>query len=70
VDRFSLVSEEQIKHAMRLLILEEHILVEEAGAVPIASLIKDKDKIKGKNIVLVICGSNISKDALMSVLDA
>lgn len=69
IDQFSLVSESEIRGAMRTLIFDEHLLVEGAGAVPLAALKKNKDTIRGKKIVLIICGGNVSQKVLKSVLE-
>ncbi len=68
VDHYLTVSEEEIKQSIKLLLFKEHLLVEGAAAVPLAALIKNKDTIKNKNIVLVICGGNINQENLIAIL--
>ena len=68
VDDYILVSEEEIQHSIRLLLFNEHLLVEGAAAVTLASLINNKNKIKNKKIVLVLCGANISEDQLKRII--
>lgn len=68
VDRFVLVSEEEIAEAMRLVIGHHHMLVEGAAAVPVAALLKDGRRLAGKNVVLVLCGANVSLEVLRRVL--
>lgn len=68
IDRFLLVSEEEIEEAMRLLIGRHHMLVEGAAAVPVAAFLKDGRRLAGKNVVLVLCGANVSLEVLRRVL--
>ena len=68
VDDFVLVSEDEIKNALTLLIDKHHLLVEGAAALSVASFIKLKDRFKDKNVVLVISGNKISLETLRSVV--
>ena len=68
VDHSILVSEEEIKDALKMMIYEHGKIIEGAAAVTIASLIKDKDRFKGRKVVLVICGSNIDIAKLKKIL--
>ena len=68
VDDWVLVSEEEIAGAMRLLIEGEHLLVEGAAAVPVAALLKTRDRWRGKQVAVVLCGGNVSLETLAGVL--
>lgn len=68
VDDFSLVSENEIRSAIRLMIEQHQILIEGAAALPVASFLKEKDRFTGKSVVLVISGRKISLDKLKQVL--
>ena len=59
VDEAVLVSEEQIKKAMRL--LYEHLgwIIEPSGATSFAALIEQSERIRGGNTVCVITGSKV-----------
>lgn len=59
VDDMLLVKEESIAMAILLFLERKKLVVEGAGAVPLAALIENKDKFRGKRIVLVISGGNI-----------
>ena len=59
VDEMLLVKEDSIAMAILLFLERKKLVVEGAGAVPLAALIENKDKFKGKKIVLVISGGNI-----------
>jgi len=68
VDDYILVSEDEIKNAIVMLIKSHHFLVEGAAGVALASLLKNADKFHGKNVVVILSGSNISLDTLKAVL--
>lgn len=68
VDQFTLVSEEQIREAIKLMIEKHSKLVEGAAAVAVASFLKSIEQFSGKVSVIVICGGNISLKQLRSVL--
>ncbi len=68
VDTYVLVSEDEIKNAMRLFMESQHMMIEGAAGVAIASYLKLKNQFVGKNVVIIICGANISLDTLKTVL--
>jgi threonine dehydratase len=68
VDDYILVSEEEIRHAMRLFIETHHMLIEGAAAVPLAALLKMPERFEGKTVIIVLCGANISLETLKSVI--
>jgi threonine dehydratase len=68
VDRYLLVSEEEIREGMRLVIDRHHTLVEGAAGVAVAGYLKDRGRRKDGNVVIVLCGANISRDRLKEVL--
>jgi len=68
VDDFVVVSEEEIKKAL-ILILETHsLLIEGAGALSVASFIKEIERFQNKNVVLILSGLRISLDKLREIL--
>lgn len=69
VDDFVTVTEEEIAHSLRLFIKSHHMLIEGAAAVAIAAFLKQAEKHRGKNVVLVLCGANIGFDTLKKILD-
>ena len=68
VNDFILVSEEEIKEAIKLVLEKHFMLIEGAGALTVASFMKAKESFKGKNVVLVISGAKISMDILKEIL--
>jgi len=67
-DEFVVVSEEQIAEAMRGLIDAHHMLPEGAAGVALAGLLASGDKYRDKNVVVVICGGNVSRETLKKVI--
>ena len=68
VDRYVVVTEEQISHAMCEFIDSHHMLLEGAAGVAIAGFLDVAGDYKGKNVVVVICGGNISRETLKKVI--
>lgn len=68
VSRYVVVTEDQIAHAMREFIDSHHMLLEGAAGVAIAGFLEVADEYKGKNVVIIVCGGNISRDTLKKVL--
>ncbi|MHB8501692.1 MAG: threonine ammonia-lyase [Candidatus Acidiferrales bacterium] len=69
VDDVVLVSEEQMLRAIEMLLVEEHILAEPAGAASTAALLAARTDY-GENAVLVVSGANISRDVLRRAIGA
>jgi len=63
LDDVVLVSEEQMLQAIELLLVEEHVLVEPAGAAATAALLHTPADY-GENAVLIMSGANISREVL------
>ena len=68
VDDYILVTEEEIKEAIRLVIEKHYILIEGAAALSVASFIKEKERFKNKTVVLIISGSKIGLQTLKGFL--
>jgi threonine dehydratase len=68
VDDFVLVSEQEIKEAIRLIIEKHFSLVEGAGALSVAAFLQQKEIYKRKTVVLVLSGSKIALDQLKEVI--
>ncbi|GIK41234.1 MAG: serine/threonine dehydratase [Chloroflexota bacterium] len=68
VDDYVLVSEEEIKAAMRLAIETQHMLIEGAAGVAVAAYLKTAERFRVQNVIIVICGANISLETLKSIL--
>ncbi len=68
LDDFVLVSEQEIRCAILLLLQHTHNLAEGAGAAPLAAALKLKERLRGRNVVLVLSGGNLSLATLREVL--
>lgn len=68
VDRSLLVTEEEIKDAMRLVIGRHHTLIEGAAGVAVAGYLKDRHRHRGRTVAIVLCGANIALERLKEVL--
>jgi threonine dehydratase len=68
VDDFILVSEAEIRAAIRLILTEHHLLIEGAAALPVAALLKESERFRGREVVLVLSGAGIGIDTLKDIL--
>ena len=70
LDDFVLVSDDDLRVAVRLLLDKAKTLAEPAGASPLAAALQLRDQLKGKKVALILSGGNISPDELRQCLDA
>jgi len=68
VGKYLVVTEEEIAHAMREFIDSHHMLLEGAAGVAIAGFLQVAKEYNNKNVVIVICGGNISRETLKKVI--
>ncbi len=68
VDDFVLVDDGEIEAAMRLLALKAKLVAEGAGAASLAAVYKLKERLKGKKVVGILTGGNITKERLLATL--
>lgn len=59
VDAMLTVTEDPIARSILLFLERKKLVVEGAGAVPLAALLENKDRFRGKRVVLVVSGGNI-----------
>ena len=69
LDDFILVSEEEFNRAIVLHLEHTHNLTEHAGAASLAGAVKIKERLKGKKVVLVMSGGNVSLIQLRNALE-
>jgi len=69
VDRFELVSEDEIAAAIRFMHDREDMVVEGGAALPVAVMLRRPPELAGKRVVLVITGSKIDDAVLQRILD-
>lgn len=70
LDDYVLVSDDEMRSAVRLLLEKAKTLAEPAGAAPLAAALRLKDQLRGKKAALILSGGNISPDELRQCLDA
>ena len=68
VDHIVRVSEAEIAEAMRLIFADTHNVTEGAGAAPLAAALREKDRLRGKRVVLIASGANVDHDVFARVL--
>jgi len=68
VDDYETVSEAEIKESLRQYLQVHHILIEGSAAVALAACVKQGDRLAGKNVVVILCGANISVETLKEIL--
>jgi threonine dehydratase len=63
------VSESEIAQAMKLVHDHHGYIIEGAAGVALAGLLKDSERYQGKNVVIVLCGENISEDTFEAAME-
>ena len=64
IDDIIIVEEEDIKKAVVHLLFKEKLVVEPAGAIGVAAVMKNSHLFSGKNVAIVLTGGNIDEDLL------
>jgi threonine dehydratase len=59
-----LVSEDEIKQAMRLVLERERWVIEGAAGVAVAAMLKVAEQYRGQRVVALLCGRNIAAERL------
>ncbi len=62
------VSDEEVKHAMRVYFTHTHNVVEGAGAAPLAALLKDRESLRGTRAGVIVSGGNVDLSIFQSVI--
>ena len=62
------VSENSIEEAVSIFLLKDKVVSEGAGAAGLAAIIENKEKFKGRNVGILLCGGNIDSRVLSSIL--
>ncbi len=69
VDDVLLVSEDDIEQAILMLLEIEKTVVEGAGAVGLAALMKHAERFEGRKVGLILCGGNIEPLMLAEIIE-
>jgi len=64
-----LASEDQLEHAVQMLLEIEKTVAEGSGAAPLAALTAHQDRFVGRRVVLLLTGGNIDSRILSAVID-
>ena len=64
------VSDDEVKEAMRFLLLRMKLLVEPTGAVPVAALLSRKIEVEGQRVGVVLSGGNADPALVAEILGA
>lgn len=67
-ERIVRVTEQGILDAMQAYYTDTHNVAEGAGAVPLAALLQERDKMAGKKVGLILSGGNVDKALFARVL--
>ena len=70
LDDFVLVSDDDLRRAMRALLLDAHVVAEAAGAAATAAAWKLRDRLRGKRVALWVSGGNATVTQLRDALDS
>jgi len=68
IDESVLVSEEQIREAVRLIVSRHHTLIEGAAGVAVAGYLANRERFAGMEVAIVLCGANIDSTVLAEIL--
>jgi threonine dehydratase len=69
VDDYVLVTEDEIKEAIKLVSEKHYMQIEGAAALSVASFIKNCKKFEGKNVVLILSGSKIDTEEFQNIIN-
>jgi threonine dehydratase len=67
-DRVVTVEESEIKAAMRHYFTDTHNAAEGAGAAPLAALLRERGRMRGKRVGLILSGGNVDRAVYQQVL--
>ncbi len=70
VDELILVSEDELRQAILLLLEKTHNLAEGAGAASTAGAFKIRERLQGKKVALVLSGGNLPLQVLQEIINA
>lgn len=69
LDDFVLVTDDELYSAMRLLLVDGHLVAEGAGAAPVAAARRMRERLSGKRIACWVSGGNATADSLRRALE-
>jgi len=67
-ERIVTVEEDEIRAAMRHLFTDTHNVAEGAGAAALAALLKERERMAGKRVAVVLSGGNVDRPIFRDIL--
>ena len=67
--RVATVTDDQIRAAMRHLFSDTHNAAEGAGAAALAALLKERDRMRGRRVALILSGGNVDREVFAQTLN-
>lgn len=68
LERIVMVPDAEIRAAMRLFFTATHNIAEGAGAIALAALLREKEKMKGKRVGVILSGGNVDREIFAPIL--
>jgi threonine dehydratase len=68
VERIVRVTDDEIRHAMKIYFTDTHNAVEGAGAAALAAALKEKTRLRGRFVGLIVSGGNVDHETFARVL--
>jgi threonine dehydratase len=69
-ERIVQVSDAEVEDAMRAYYADTHQLAEGAGAVPLAALMQERERMKGRKVAVILSGGNIDRPVYARIISA
>jgi threonine dehydratase len=70
VSRVVEIGDDEVEVAMRLMYTATHNVAEGAGAIGLAAALKERDRIAGRKVAMILSGGNVDRDVFARVLAA
>ena len=67
--RVATVTDDEIQAAMRHLFSDTHNAAEGAGAAALAALLKERDRMRGRRVALILSGGNVDREVFAETLN-
>lgn len=67
-ERVVQVSDDEVESAMRVLFADTHNTAEGAGAAALAALLREKERMRGRKVAVVLSGGNVDSNLFAAVL--
>jgi threonine dehydratase len=66
--RIVTVTDAEVAEAIRVYFSDTHNLAEGAGAAPLAALMQERERMRGRKAAVILCGGNIDADWFVTVM--